>query len=82
MSSTIPVTTFLQTDEGKAFQQKLQAMMEDETFTTTSSYNPNAEIYPDHSMSFVDKHIAYLCAHPGITPEQYLSNLRLKTRRR
>ncbi|QQS19455.1 hypothetical protein IPL85_04195 [Candidatus Saccharibacteria bacterium] len=80
MASTIPVTTFLQSEEGKIFCRKLQAMLEDEAFTTTSSYNPNAEIYPDHSMSFVDKHVAYLCAHPGITAEQYLSNLRLKTR--
>ncbi|MBP9761809.1 hypothetical protein KBD11_01945 [Candidatus Saccharibacteria bacterium] len=80
MATTIPVSSFLQTEEGKKFREKLQAMMDCDTFTTTSSYSPNGDIYPDHSVSFVDKHIAYLCAHPSITPEQYLSNLRLKTR--
>ena len=80
MAKHITPSTFLATSEGQAFREKLQAMLHDEAYSTTASYSPLAEANGDHSISFVDKHIAYLCAHPTATPEQYLSNLRLKTR--
>lgn len=60
----------------------LTGMEKDASFNTTSSYSPNAALYPDQQMSFQAKHMAYLKANPAINPEQYLANLRLKTRRR
>ena len=42
-----------------------------------SAYSSNTALYPDNKIPFVDKHIAYLLAHPKLDPIQYLSNLRL-----
>lgn len=71
---------FFETDEGIEAKQVLKAMALDATYNTQSSYNSNDTLYPGHQMSFVDKHMSYLRAHPATDPTQYLSNLRLMTR--
>jgi hypothetical protein len=63
-------------------QQALRVMEADNSFKTESSYSPNATLYPDQVMSFQAKHMAYLKANPALNPEQYLANLRLKTKLR
>lgn len=61
---------------------RLEAMDKDPTFVTNDTYRADAEKWPDHRISFVDKHIAYLRANPSINAEDYLSNLRLRSRAR
>lgn len=67
-------------DEG--VREKLEQMASSDTFNTTTSYSPDTEQYPDHQMPFADKHIDYLMSHPQINSEQYLANLRMRTRSR
>ncbi len=72
---------FLNSEEGREIRQKLQQIVLSESHNTTSSYTPNGE-YPDNLISFVDKHMNYLCANPAMDAEQYVANLRLKTKNR
>ena len=58
-------------------RDKLKQMEQDPLCNTNSSYSANALLYPDHSISFTEKHIAYLLNHPQVDHAQYLSNLRL-----
>jgi len=71
---------FKESEEGAAVKQALSKMALDNTYTTESSYNANEMLYPDHDMSFVEKHMHYLSTHQNVNPQQYLSNLRLMTR--
>lgn len=63
-------------------REKLQAMKDDPNYYTTTSYSANGQLYPDHRMPFVDKHIAYLLNHPQLDSRYYLSNLRLMLKKR
>lgn len=59
-------------------RDKLCQIEQDDSFNTcASSYSANIEMYPDNQIPFIDKHIAYLMAHPQVDYDQYLSNLRL-----
>ena len=71
---------FLLTDEGIAAREALERLANDLAFNTPSSYSANSTLYPDNTQPFVEKHMAYLVAHPTLDPEHYVSNLRLKTR--
>jgi hypothetical protein len=66
--------------EEDQIRRALENMELDEAFVTESSYSANVVIYPDHRISFGDKHMAYLKKNPQLNPEQYLSNLRLMTK--
>jgi hypothetical protein len=68
--------------EVQEIRDALHAMEQDKNLYTTSAYAANAELWPDNRISFTDKHLAYLKAHPLLKPEHYLSNLRLKIKRR
>lgn len=68
--------------EAAATEDSLRQMVVDTDFNTESSYSSNEVQYPDNLIPFVDKHMAYLRAHNGISPQHYLSNLRLMTRKR
>ncbi|QQS18155.1 hypothetical protein IPL68_05985 [Candidatus Saccharibacteria bacterium] len=57
-------------------------MASDTTYITEAGYSPNSELYPNHVIPFVEKHLEYLRTHPTTDPQHYLSNLRLMTRRR
>jgi hypothetical protein len=72
--------SFFESEEGIAVRDKLQRMASDSAFNTSSSYSANAEAYPSNVISFTDKHMNYLNAHPAVDPQQYLANLRLMTR--
>ena len=73
---------FFVSEAGAKAREALIKMVSDETYSTEKSYSANTAEYPDNVISFVDKHMAYLRSHPQTDPEQYLSNLRLITRRR
>ncbi len=55
----------------------LQEMAADNTYHTKSGYTVNSEVYADHVIPFVEKHVSYLNKHPHVDPKHYLSNLRL-----
>lgn len=61
-------------------EAELRKLVENAAFNTESSYSANVEAYPDHLIPFVQKHLAYLHAHPKVNPDQYLSNLRMMTK--
>lgn len=71
---------FYQTKEGRDFVGKLRSMQDDSKFNTESSYTANTTDHPSNQKSFVDKHKQYIVEHPRVDLEQYLANLRLKTR--
>ncbi len=80
MATHKPKHDFFATEEGHKIKEQLHRMSEDESYTTGSSYIANTALYPDNSISFVDKHVRYLKAHPSVNPQHYVSNLRLMTR--
>lgn len=64
-------------EDGKQLIKELKLMEQDETYNTDPSYSANVAAYPDHSIPFVDKHLAYLNSHPSVNIDYYLSNLRI-----
>lgn len=60
----------------------LRAMEADESYQTEVTYSANVALYPDNTISFTEKHTAYIKTHPALKPEHYIANLKLKTKRR
>lgn len=73
---------FFETEAGMEYIAMLEEMVADDSYNTEPSFSANSELYPNHQIPFVNKHIDYLKSHPSMDPQQYLANLRLMTRRR
>lgn len=73
---------FLESEEAAVIKRILRAMVLDETYNTEPTYSANSGLYPNNLIPFLDKHMAYLSTHPDLDPQQYISNLRLMTRKR
>lgn len=71
---------FINSDAGIEVIGLLEMMITDTSYNTEPSYTSNLELYPDNRMPFLDKHINFLCSHPEINPQLYLSNLRLMSK--
>lgn len=69
--------SFLKSEEGVAAYEALVAMVSDANYNTDSTFSPSET---DGILTFVDKHMDYLCSHPNVKSEHYLSNLRLIAR--
>lgn len=69
---------FLASDMAANVRQQLLLMEADPQYSTKNSYNPGA----DGDISFSDKHFMYISTHPTVQPNQYMANLRLKTKLR
>lgn len=67
-------------EEEVQIKRILRVMEMDQDFNTEASYSANGVLHADHSISFTDKHLAYLNNNPQVNPTQYLANLRLITR--
>lgn len=67
---------FLASQEADAIRKELSRMMKDPSYNTPSTYSAAAK----GDILFVDKHMNYLSLHLGINHEQYMSNLKLKTK--
>ncbi len=80
MAATKKKVSFVDSEEGLAIERSLQLMARDRSYNTKSSYSANAVKHPNHRISFVDKHMNYLSAHPNLDPQHYVANLRLITR--
>ncbi len=77
MTNTQSRQKFLASDEAEAFRRDLLAIAADPLYNTESIYTTMEET---ESSVFVQKHMSYLSNNLNITPEQYLSNLKLRTR--
>lgn len=73
---------FRNSEEGLEVEQALLTLEKDSAFNTAPSYSANIDTYPDHVIPFVDKHMKYLSEHHSVNLTEYLSNLRLMTRKR
>lgn len=78
-AKTLKAQEFLKSDEGQAAYDELQRMIKDDSYNTASTFSPSAE---NGSLLFIDKHMNYLCAHLDVNTVQYLSNLKLITKKR
>ena len=68
---------FLNSLEGAEAYANLVKMENDAGYKTISSYSPASE---DGVLTFIDKHMNYLCSHTGVNATQYVSNLKLITK--
>jgi hypothetical protein len=74
---TIRAQEFLDSPEGIRAYEELVAMAKNVSYNTNSTYSPRSD---NGDLSFVDKHMTYLCSHQGMNAAQYVSNLRLITK--
>ena len=68
---------FFESDKGKAQHTELVGMTKSDDYNTANSYttiDPNG-------LSFVKKHMKYMSQYPNMNHAQYVSNLKLMTRR-
>ncbi len=68
---------FLASDEADVIRQDLLAIAMDPAFNTTSIYTTTTA---SESSLFVEKHMNYISNNPTIAPQDYVANLRLRTR--
>lgn len=76
MNTTLAIQKYLETDVAKTVCEELEAMVDNPSYRTESSYSPTSE----ERVSFVDKHLRYLSQHQKLDYRQYLSNLKLMTK--
>jgi hypothetical protein len=74
-------TDFATSDDGMWCKTALETMEKDGVFYTPPSFTANVESYPDNVMPFVTAHMNYLMKHADVNPQQYISNLRLRSRK-
>lgn len=75
-------TGFFESAEAEAIRTTLQDMITSGLYNTASSYAADSAHYPDHLISFTEKHMNYLNTHPKLDADMYLANLQLMTRTR
>ena len=71
---------FLDLDCADEILSEIKNMIDSDKYNTESSYIADAEKYPNHEISFYDKHVDYLISHPNVNPNYYLANLKLISR--
>lgn len=71
---------FLLSEEATYIRKQLENMEQDPEYDTRPTYSANTTLYPDHMVSFSDKHMKYLETHPRVDCIYYVSNLRLITK--
>lgn len=80
MTSYKQKTRPLDDDAKLKIRALLDEMVSNSAYATESTYSADSTQYPDNLIPFTDKHLSYLLKHPATDPQQYLSNLRLKTK--
>jgi hypothetical protein len=73
---TLRQQDFLDSAAGMAAKSDLKVMAESPDYNTQSQFSSRMV----DGMPFVDRHMQYLCDHPNLNPQQYISNLRLMTK--
>lgn len=59
----------------------LLEMENDDRYNTAPRYVVDTEKYPDNMITFSQRHLEHLRKFPDINPHQYISNLKLMTKR-
>jgi hypothetical protein len=77
MARSNQVKLFLASEDGLWLKKELESMVSDPGYNTRSTYTTAAV----GEQTFVDKHMEYMCRFPYINHRQYVSNLKLKTKR-
>lgn len=72
---------FFDTPEGAAIKEILELIDKSDDYNSSPSYSPNTEVYGDNLIPFVDKHMAYIRSHPSLNAMQYVSNLKIVSRK-
>jgi hypothetical protein len=72
---------FFDTPEGVEIKKILTLIDNSEDYNSSPSYSPNTEVYGDNLIPFVDKHMAYIRSHPALNAMQYISNLKIVSRK-
>lgn len=67
---------FMKTERGIALHATLTSMARSKHYKTETSYSPGYK----NGQSFVMKQMAYMSQYPDLNYNQYVSNLKLKTR--
>lgn len=77
MTRSMQTKQFLESEDGKWLREELQSMVDSPAYNTRPTFT-TATI---SERTFVDKHMEYMCKYPYINHRQYVSNLKLKTRK-
>lgn len=72
---------FFDTEAGKAIKELLLFIDASDDYYSSPSYSPNTETYGDNLIPFVEKHMAYIRSHPSVNAMQYVSNLKIVSRK-
>lgn len=73
---------YFETPDGIEIKELLLAMNSSDEYVTVDSYNPNSQMYALNAISFVEKHMEYIRKHPNLSATQYVSNLKIISRKR
>jgi hypothetical protein len=68
--------SFYESQKGIALREELIRMTESESYNTNSTYST----LDPNGITFVEKHMKYMSLYPAMNCEQYVSNLKLKTK--
>lgn len=68
---------FFESEAGKLLRQELLEMAQSEDYNTRTMYSTQ----DTNGLSFVDKHMKYMSQFPELQCNQYVSNLKLMTKR-
>lgn len=68
---------FFESDEGIALKQQLLAMVASDDYNTTTTYSTQDE----NGLTFVQKHMNYMSQYADMNRQQYVSNLKLMTKK-
>lgn len=68
---------FFESEVGKLARQELIKMTQSKKYNTHTTFS----VHDTNGMSFVDKHMKYMSQFPNLNTVQYVSNLKLMTKR-
>lgn len=77
MTKSAQVKQFLISEDGLWVKKELESMVQSPNYNTRSTFTAAAV----NELTFVDKHMEYMCRYPYINHRQYVSNLKLKTKK-
>jgi hypothetical protein len=69
--------SFFESEVGKLARQALVEMTQNERYNTRTTFS----VHDTNGMTFVDKHMKYMSQFPNMNTVQYVSNLKLMTKR-
>ena len=70
--------SFFESEEGITLRDELIKMVKSDDYNAKTKYSTLSE----SGLSFVDKHMNYMSLYPNLNCSQYVSNLKLMTKRK